>query len=504
MLLAISVVYFLAATWLALYGFNALWLVFRYLRTRHRRIVAPALVEFPMVTVQLPIYNEVHVIPRLLDAVTKLDYPRDRLQIQVLDDSTDSSTEILQELVQAYEAQGIDICLIHRDRRSGYKAGALAEGLAQAKGQFLAVFDADFLPEPDWLVRTVPYVLTQPDAGFVQTRWSHLNAQYSPITMAQAIILDAHFLVEHSARNRSGCFINFNGTAGLWRKECITRSGGWCGDTLTEDLDLSYRAQIAGWRAVFLPNVEVSSELPPQVVAFKLQQFRWAKGSAQCLRRLARPLLHAGVSWRAKVEAFLHLSGYCAFPLMLIIFLLTLPLMWWGDAAKIPLMHLSIASLGPPLSWVVAQIALHRGHGRTQPWWKRVAYVPFVLLLGCGIAASNARAVLEGFLGVKVDTFTRTPKFNMAYRGDRWRGKSYSMELPRDILVDIVFALYAFASIVAAIVRDAFWYLPLLALYAIGFSLVIAISLWQSRQLRPSSRERRPPQLKQSQSTLNQ
>ena len=503
MLLAISIVYFLAATWLSLYGLNVLWLVYRYLRTRHQKTVAPVLTEFPVVTVQLPIFNEMHVIPRLLEAVANLDYPRDRLDVQVLDDSTDDSTEILQELVDTYRVQGLDIRLIHRNDRSGYKAGALTEGMAQAKGEFLAIFDADFVPARDWLMRTVPYAVETPDAGFVQTRWAHLNAHYSAVTMAQAIILDAHFVVEHGARNRSRCFINFNGTAGLWRRECITSVGGWCGDTLTEDLDLSYRAQIAGWRAVFLPEVEVDSELPPQILAFKSQQFRWAKGSAQCLRRLAKPLLHAKIPLCAKIEGLLHISGYCSFPLMLVIFLLTLPLIWWGSSTSIPLMHLTIASFGPPLSFVLSQIVLYGQNRGLAPWWTRIGYVPFVIFMGSGIAVSNTRAVFEGLLGIKRNAWPRTPKFNMAHREDRWKDKPYSRDLPRDILVDVLFALYAIASIFVAIVRGAFWYLPLLAIYAIGFSVVIFVSIWQSRQWRRSPRERRSSSLEPSENPLS-
>jgi len=493
-----QILYFIAATWLSLYGLNVLWLIFRYLRTRRRNLAPPQITDLPVVTVQLPIYNEVHVIPRLLQAVADLDYPRDRLEVQVLDDSTDDSTEILRELVDSHSAQGLDIHLIHREQRSGYKAGALAEGLAQAKGQFLAVFDADFVPAPDWLMRTVPYAVGIPDAGFVQTRWTYLNARYSPITMAQAIILDAHFTVEHCARNNSNCFINFNGTAGLWRRECITSAGGWCGDTLTEDLDLSYRAQIAGWRAIYLPEVEVGSELPPQVAAFKAQQFRWAKGSVQCLRRLAGPLLHAPIPLGAKAEAFLHISGYCSFPLMLAIFLLTLPLIWWRTPLHIPLIHLTIASLGPPLSFIVSQLVLYGRRGTAWHWWTRIGCVPLVILMGSGIAASNTRAVFEGLLGIRGIGWPRTPKFNMASRRDRWIGRAYSRDLPRDILVDLFFALYAFISIAAAIVREAFWYLPLLGIYALGFALVIVVTLFQSRQWHWPWQARRPPRLEPS------
>lgn len=504
MVLAMTIVYIVAATWLSLYGLNVLWLVYRFFQTRRISLPVPAVAELPVVTVQLPIYNEIHVIPRLLQAVADLDYPRDRLEVQVLDDSTDNSTEILQDLVDNYREQGLDIYLIHRDQRLGYKAGALTEGMARAKGQFMAVFDADFVPARDWLMRLVPYAVGIPNAGFVQSRWAHLNAHYSPITMAQAIILDAHFTVEHGARNKSDCLINFNGTAGLWRRECIESVGGWCGDTLTEDLDLSYRAQIAGWRAVYLPEVAVDSELPPQVVAFKSQQFRWAKGSAQCVRRLARPLLHAALPLRAKIEAFLHITGYCSFPLMLVLFLLTLPIILWGSAFSVPLWHLTIASFGPPLSFAVSQVVLYGRPGVVRPWWTRVGYIPLVVFLGSGIAVSNTRAVLEGLLGIKGNSWPRTPKFAMANRRDRWIGKSYSKDLPRDILVDVVFAAYAILSIVEAVLHDALWYIPLLAIYAIGFSLVVIVTLWQSRHWRWPWQERRRSRLEPSGDPLSQ
>ncbi|HEY64052.1 MAG TPA: glycosyltransferase [Caldilineae bacterium] len=477
----IVALYLIAAVWLTIYGGNSLWLTFRYWRTRRMRPTPPPLTNYPYVTVQLPIFNELHVVERLIDAVAALDYPRDRLQIQVLDDSTDETSLLLRALVSQYRRQGLDIELIHRDRRIGYKAGALSHGLARAKGEFIAVFDADFVPPRDWLRRTVPHLVAHPDAGFVQTRWGHINATYSPLTMAQAILLDAHFAIEHTARQRSGYFINFNGTAGLWRRACIEDAGGWRGDTLTEDLDLSYRAQLAGWRALYLPDVVAPAEIPPQLAAFKRQQFRWAKGSAQCLRRLASAVWHSEVPLQTRLQGLIHLSGYLSHPLMLVVLLLSLPLIWWGWPVRLPLAPLSLASLGPPLIFAVSQFVLYRGAPQGMAWWRRALYVPLVLLLGAGIAPNNTRAVIEGLLD-REGEFRRTPKFRVERREDHWADKPYALSLSSDILVESSLAIYALVVMIAAWMRGLVWALPFLGLYAGGFLLVSVISVWQNRQ----------------------
>ena len=486
----ITIVYVAAVALLALYGANSLWLVFRYYRTRGKQPKADALTVFPQVTVQLPTFNELHVVQRLLQAVTSQDYPRNRLQIQVLDDSTDETLTVLRALVAEYQDQGVDIEVIHREERSGYKAGALAAGLPVAKGEFVAVFDADFVPPRDWLRRAVPYIVADPSVGFVQTRWGHINAPYSPLTMVQAIILDAHFGIEHPARNRSGYFMNFNGAAGLWRKKCILEVGDWSGSTLTEDLDLSYRAQIKGWRALYLSEVEAEAELPPQLAAFKNQQFRWAKGSAQCLRQLAGPILRSHYSLGIRLEALLHMSGYLCYPMMLLVLLLSLPLLWWGYPTNLPLAYLSIVSLGPPLIFIASQFVLYGQQPRGMAWWRRAAYVPLVLLFGFGMGATNAWAVIEGLVG-RSNEWPRTPKFSVECRGDSWAHDPYAVRLSADVLVDLLFALYALAAVTVAYVRRLYWAMPFMLVYALGFGSVVVVTLWQSYEShRPVARKR--------------
>jgi cellulose synthase/poly-beta-1,6-N-acetylglucosamine synthase-like glycosyltransferase len=442
----------------------------------------------------LPIFNELHVVERLIEAVVALDYPRDRLQIQVLDDSTDETSTLLQTLVSFHKSRGVDIELIHRDERPGYKAGALAQGSATAKGEFLAVFDADFVPPRDWLQRTVPYLVAYPDAGFVQTRWGHINATYSPLTMSQSIILDAHFAIEHPARQRSGYFMNFNGTAGLWRRACVEEAGGWLGDTLTEDLDLSYRAQLAGWRPLYLIDVVAPAEVPPQIAAFKGQQFRWAKGSAQCLRRLAGPIWRSHYPLGVRLQGLIHLSGYFAHPLMLLILLLSLPLIWWDWPTRLPLAYLSFASLGPPLVFTASQFVLYSRRPWGMTWWHRALYVPLVLLLGTGIAPNNTRAIIEGLLD-RASEFRRTPKFNVRHRQDLWVNKRYALALSPDVVWDSLCALYALVTMAAAWAKGDTWTLPFLGLYTCGFSLVILINLWQGYRRRPLLPSKRPPAL---------
>lgn len=489
----VAAIYLVAALWLAIYSGNSLWLTFRYWRTRRKGLPSLPCTTFPYVTVQLPIFNEIHVVERLIEAVVSFDYPRDRLQIQVLDDSTDETTALLQALVARYQAQGVDIELIHRDQRSGYKAGALAEGLAAAKGEFIAIFDADFVPPSDWLKRTVPILAAHPEAAFVQTRWGHINAAYSHLTMAQAIILDAHFGIEHPARQRSGYFMNFNGTAGLWRRSCIEAVGGWKGDTLTEDLDLSYRAQLAGWRPLYLPNVIAPAEVPPQIAAFKNQQFRWAKGSAQCLRRLAGPIWRSNYSLEIRLQGLIHLSGYFTHPLMLVILLLSLPLIWFGWPTRLPLAYLGFASLGPPIIFTASQYVLYAHSPQGIAWWRRALHIPLVMLLGAGIAPNNARAIVEGLLN-RSSEFRRTPKFRVEQRQDRWADKAYALRLSADVFLDLFFTLYALATMAAAWWRNEVWAMPFLALYAGGFGLVTAISLWQNRRRRAPARPKRPSQ----------
>ena len=468
-----SAIYVIAALLLALYGANALLLTSIYWKVRHRQPAEPPFSRAPRVTVQLPVYNEVHVVERLIDAAVRLEYPAGRLQLQVLDDSTDETTAIARQRVDALRARGVDIVLVRRQGREGYKSGALAHGMTTATGELVAIFDADFVPEPDFLLRTVPYFLTDSRLGFLQTRWGHLNGDYSPLTRAQALALDGHFAVEQTARQRSGWFMNFNGTAGLWRRSCIEESGGWSGDTLSEDLDLSYRAQLAGWQAGYLPHVAAPAEVPPQLAAFKRQQSRWANGSIQCLRKLGKDVWRAERPLAARLEGLVHLSSYLAHPLMILMLLATLPLLLSGARLSWPLAYLSLASLGPPLLYAVAQKALY------PDWWQRYARMPLLVLLGSGIALNNSVAVLQGLFG-KHNRFRRTPKFSLEGKNGRWQGQRYALRLDWMVLGEVLLALYAALTIAVAWRQGHTWAIPLLCLYLGGFGTVAAVGLWQS------------------------
>ncbi len=469
----LGAIYVGAAVMLALYGVNSLVMLALYLRHRGRTLPLPPLASTPRVTVQLPIYNERYVVERLIDAVAALDYPRDRFQIQVLDDSTDETTAIARDRAAYHRRRGVDIVVIHRTERTGFKAGALAHGLSTATGEFIAVFDADFVPAPDFLQQTIPCFLAQPDLGLIQTRWGHINGDYSLLTRAQTLALDGHFVVEQTARQRAGLFMNFNGTAGVWRRACIEDSGGWQGDTLSEDLDLSYRAQLRGWRFLFLPDVVSPAEVPPHVAAFKRQQFRWAKGSIQCLRKLGWAVLTAREPLFKRVQGLIHLSSYLVHPLMLVLLLTSLPLMLWGGMPSVHLAYLSLASAGPPLLYAVAQRALYDG------WRRRWAVFPVLALLGTGVALSNTQAVIEALLGRR-QSFRRTPKFRLESRGDHWRDKEYSLPFSWLTLGEAALALYAGITVIVACLRGNVYAVPFLLLYVAGFGYVAALGLWHS------------------------
>jgi cellulose synthase/poly-beta-1,6-N-acetylglucosamine synthase-like glycosyltransferase len=467
---------------LALYGLNSLVMLVLYLCHRRHTPSLPPLTNTPRVTVQLPIYNERYVVERLIDAAAALDYPRDRLQIQVLDDSTDETTAIAQERAAYHRQRGMDIVVVHRTKRTGFKAGALAQGLSTATGEFTAVFDADFVPAPDFLQQTIPYFLVQPDLGLIQTRWGHINGDYSLLTRAQTLALDGHFVVEQTARQRASLFMNFNGTAGVWRRACIEDSGDWQGDTLSEDLDLSYRAQLRGWRFLFLPDMVSPAEVPPHVAAFKRQQFRWAKGSIQCLRKLGWTVLTSREPLFKRVQGLIHLSSYLVHPLMLLLLLTSLPLMLWRGTPGLPLAYLSLGSVGLPLLYAVAQRALYAD------WRRRWAVFPVLALLGTGVALSNTRAVIEALLS-RDQSFQRTPKFRLESQGDRWRDKGYGLPFSWMTVGEAALALYAGVTVIVAWLRGNIYAVPFLLLYVTGFGYVAALGLLHSTawpRLRPS------------------
>jgi cellulose synthase/poly-beta-1,6-N-acetylglucosamine synthase-like glycosyltransferase len=477
---------------LAIYGANALLLTLLYLRRRRQTPAAsPEPAAWPTVTVQAPVFNELHVVERLIDALAALDYPRERMTIQVLDDSTDETTALAAACVERYRAQGLAIELVHRQQRPGFKAGALAAALPQASGEIIAIFDADFTPAPDFLRRTVPAMLANPQVGFIQTRWSHLNDAYSLLTQAQALALDGHFVVEQTVRQRSGWLFGFNGTAGLWRKSCIDDAGGWQTDTLCEDLDLSYRAQLRGWQGLYLPNVDAPAEIPPQLAAFKRQQSRWATGSIQAFRKLAGQVARSPRPPMHKIQGLIHLGAYFCHPLMVLLLLLTLPLLWFGDTAANPLRwllaYLGLASVGPPLLYAVSQWELYRGRG----WLRRLAALPLLVLLGTGLALSNTTAVLRGLSRRPAD-FQRTPKFHVQDRRDLWQNKRYTLPLSWLVLGEMALTGYSLLTVAVALSRGHIYAVPFLLLYVGGFGVMVVVGIAQSWQRHaPRRRPRR-------------
>jgi cellulose synthase/poly-beta-1,6-N-acetylglucosamine synthase-like glycosyltransferase len=471
--------YWFAATGLTIYGVNYLIMVWLYWRTRREKNPLPALNETPRVTVQLPIFNELYVIERLIDATAALDWQHERLQIQVLDDSDDETTALAQARVDYYKRRGMDIALIRRPNRAGFKAGALAAGLSRASGDFIAIFDADFVPPRDFLKRTIPYFAAQPALGFVQTRWGHLNANYSALTRGQAIALDGHFVVEQNARSRNGLFMNFNGAGGVWRRTTIEQVGGWQSDTLTEDLDLSYRAQIGGWKSLFLTDVVSPAEIPPQIQAFKRQQYRWAKGSTQCLMKLAPQIIRApNASLFKRVEGLLHLSGYLMNPLMLLLLVTLVPLIALNAKFSETMTYFSFAMFGPVIVYALSQSALY------PDWLARFRYFGVLLLLGTGLSLNNSLAVFSAFARQN-NTFRRTPKFRVERDTDLWNGKRYTLPVGWEVVGELALAVYALGGVMMAWRHQAIWAVLFLLLYAAGFGFTSTLSLWHSYHARP-------------------
>ena len=474
----IAYIYMVVLSGLALYATYLVILISLYLW--HKRDAPPSLPtlaesQLPMVTVQIPLRNELHVAKRIIQAVAQLDWPHDRLEIQVLDDSDDETTAIVEAEAARLRTEGVLISILHRDQPTGYKAGALATGLVQARGEFLTIFDADFYPPVDFLRRTVPHLVANSTLGMVQARWEHLNAEYSAITRAQALLLDAHFSVEHIARNRSGLLMNFNGTAGIWRKSAIVDAGGWQHDTVAEDLDLSYRAQLAGWKILYLPNVVAPAELPPQVAAFKRQQYRWAKGATQTLRKLALPIVRSKrLNIFQKIMALLHLGGYFNLTLLLIMIFLTLPMVLYNP--NLPQLAAFLGGLAsiPPLMYLLGQM-----HLRTD-WPRRMLTYPLLMFLGIGIAWSNTLAILDG-LTHWGGPFIRTPKFKLKGRQGEWRNSEYRLGLDHTLIGELLIALYALGSAWLAFNLQQENLLPFILIYVGGEALMIWSTLKQAR-----------------------
>jgi cellulose synthase/poly-beta-1,6-N-acetylglucosamine synthase-like glycosyltransferase len=478
---ALLALYYSVLVVLSFFGLHRLLLVFIYLRTGGRRAVpAPPPLPadpqaWPVVTVQLPLYNEMYVAERLIDAVCQLDYPAGRLEIQVLDDSTDETTEIVARIVADYRERGVDIRHLHRVDRTGFKAGALAAGLAEARGELLAIFDADFVPSPDFLRRSVPYFLADPRLGLVQGRWDHINRAYSLLTRVEAILLDGHFMIEHSARNRSGRFFNFNGTAGIWRREAIASSGGWEHDTLTEDLDLSFRAQLAGWRFLYLPKLKVPSELPVDVNGFKSQQYRWAKGAVQTGRKLLGRVWRAPLPLKVKIEALIHLTNNASYPLMVLLSLLIFPAMMLRRGTSVAMLLLVDFPLFLSATASVLTFYLMSQVAGNEDWTGEIRYLPALMSVGIGLSVNNARAVISGLFhdgGV----FHRTPKYRIEKAGQSWTTKRYRVGTDPTRLIEALLALYFLGVTIYAAVTGMWMSIPFLLLFVQGYGYMAVLS----------------------------
>ncbi|HET8576851.1 MAG TPA: glycosyltransferase [Methylomirabilota bacterium] len=477
--LALGLVNVLVVCGLLLYASNAYVMVAIHWRHRRDPQTTPQLPEpLPTVTVQLPLYNERYVAARLLEAVGRLDYPADRLQIQVLDDSSDDTPAVVAAVSERLRARGLEVAHLRRGVRTGFKAGALAEGLVQARGELIAIFDADFVPPPDFLRATIRHF--GPGVAVVQARWEHLNRSFSALTVAQSFGIDGHFGVEQTARARSGLLLNFNGTAGVWRKAAILDAGGWAHDTLTEDLDLSYRAQLRGWRIVYRPEIVCPAELPVVISGFKSQQRRWAKGSIQTALKLLPAVWRSPLgAWR-KYQATVHLTYYLIHPLMLLGALLALPWHTLGgsgsDSAAPAWVGavFMLATLGPATMLVYAQRALD------PCWWRRIWQLPSIMVIGVGAALSTSLAVLGAFTGSGQE-FVRTPKFGITGKSGSWRGNLYASGSPWGGLAELALGLYCARATWLFVSDGQYTVAPFLALYALGFLAVGGLTLWQSR-----------------------
>jgi len=474
--------YFAVMILLAIYGVHRYTLV--YLYYKHKKNYNPNppgyFEELPRITVQLPIYNEQFVIDRLIEAICAMQYPTDKLEIQLLDDSTDETQQVAADIVERYAALGHPIVYMHRTNRHGFKAGALDAGLKVAKGDLIAIFDADFVPPTDWLMKVVHHFI-DPAIGMVQTRWTHLNRNYSILTQVEAILLDGHFVLEHGARARSGDFFNFNGTAGMWRRQAITDAGGWQHDTLTEDTDLSYRSQLAGWKFKYLPDIECPAELPIEMTAFKTQQARWAKGLIQTSIKVLPLIFRSNVPRKIKIEAVYHLTANLSYPLMVVMTALLIPAMivrfyqGWFQMLLIDFPLFTASTFSIAVFYVVSQRELF-----PKTWLKTFLYLPMLMALGIGLTVTNTKAVMEALFGIK-SAFARTPKYSVAKKGEKSKAGKYRKRLLLTPWVELAIGVYFALAIAYTFTNHNFFTAPFLILFVLGYWYTGLMSLLQGR-----------------------
>src|SRR5246127_5500278 len=480
--IALLVPYFVVLILLASYGLHRYILVYLYYKNRKNHTSEPAtrFEDLPRVTVQLPMFNEQFVAERLIESVCKLKYPREKLDIQVLDDSTDETVEVGRDLVERYAALGHPITYHHRTKREGYKAGALREGMKTAKGEFIAIFDADFLPTEDFLLRTIHH-FTDSRIGMVQTRWTHINRNYSFLTEVEAILLDGHFVLEHSGRARSGVFFNFNGTAGMWRRRAIQEAGGWQHDTLTEDTDLSYRAQLKGWKFIYLQEVECPAELPVEMTAFKTQQARWAKGLIQTAKKILPRVMKSDAPLHTKIEAWYHLTANLSYPLMVVLSVLLLPAMiirfyqGWFQMLYIDLPLFMASTFSISSFYLVSQRELF-----PKSWPRALLYLPFLMSLGIGLTITNTKAVIEALIG-KQSAFARTPKYRVESKKDKVGATKYRKRLGWVPWVELLIGAYFALTVYYAVENENYITVPFLLLFVVGYWYTGLMSLFQGR-----------------------
>jgi cellulose synthase/poly-beta-1,6-N-acetylglucosamine synthase-like glycosyltransferase len=480
--LVLLIPYFAVMIVLSIYGIHRYTLCYIYRKYRKNYDPHPPkkFAELPRVTVQLPIFNEQFVIDRLLESICAMEYPPEKLEIQVLDDSTDETTQVASALVDRYAALGHPIVYIHRTNRYGFKAGALDAGLKVAKGEYVAIFDADFVPPPDWLMKVIHH-FSDPKIGMVQTRWTYLNRDYSMLTQIEAILLDGHFILEHGARSRSGDFFNFNGTAGMWRRQAIFDGGGWQHDTLTEDTDLSYRSQMAGWKFKYLPEVECPSELPIEMTAFKTQQARWAKGLIQTSIKLLPIIFRSKEPRRIKIESVYHLTANMSYPLMVVMSALLMPAMicrfyqGWFQMLLIDVPLFTASSFSIAVFYVASQRVLF-----PKTWMKTFLYLPFLMALGIGLTVTNTKAVMEALFGIK-SAFVRTPKYRVARKGEKSQAAKYRKRLVLAPWIELAFGAYFFLAILYTFSNHNYFTAPFLILFVIGYWYTGLMSLLQGR-----------------------